>query len=69
MRTFDRTEQVPFSHSSPISSPVGSHQPVAAAGNNVQVGVDKQFLAMGRDAELLQLQPAGEASGWGRTNT
>lgn len=52
----------------PIFSPVGSHQPVAAAGHNVQVSIDEQLLAVGRDAELFQLQPTEWMSA-GQTHT
>lgn len=38
---------------------IGSHQPVAAAGDDVQVCIDEQLLAVGRDAELLQLDVRG----------
>lgn len=52
----------PLSQLQPLlSSPIGSHQPVAAAGDDVQVCVDKQLLAVGRDAELLQLQWSGKS--------
>lgn len=47
----------PLSQLQPLlSSPIGSHQPVAAAGDDVQVCIDEQLLAVGRDAELLQLR-------------
>lgn len=36
--------------------PVGSDEAVAAAGHDVEVGVDVELLPVGRDAELLQLR-------------